>query len=298
MKIAVFEGGPSREREISLISGKHVAHALRTMGHDVISIDIDGEFLNILNSFQPEIIFIALHGRFGEDGRIQGLLDILNFRYTHSGVRASAIAMHKPTTKLIFEALKIQTPRWLIFKKEELPFQKNPFQKYVLKPLSEGSSINVQIVNDYNEIDWSQVMEYGTILVEEFIPGKELSVAVLDGKALGVIEIITNKKFHDYNSKYNDASTRYILPADVEKQVYDKAMSISETLFAYLGCRGIIRVDFRYDSSLQGGLFVLEINTHPGLTPASIAPKIAEYAGIKYENLVENLLKSAKCRDD
>lgn len=297
MKIVILSGGSSKERKISLISGKCVAESLKTSGHEVIEIDINKEFINILKSDSPKIVFNALHGKIGEDGCIPGLLNILNLKYTHSGVRASSIAMHKPTTKKFLEALKINTPKWKIVKKEEFPFQKKPFETYVIKPVSEGSSIGVQIINKLGKVDLEQINRYDEILVEEYISGKELSVAILNGEALGVVEITTQRQFHDYNSKYINEDTKYTIPANIKKQVYDKAMHISETIYNALDCRGIIRIDFRYNHKLNDGLYVLEVNTHPGLTPASIAPKISEYAGIKYCELIENLIQHAKCDD-
>lgn len=291
MKIVVLRGGSSNEREISLISGKHVANALKNLGHDVFELDINDEFIEPLKSFKPSIVFNALHGKFGEDGCIQGMLNILNLPYTHSGVRASSIAMHKPTAKICFQTLKIKTPKWKLIYKNDLLFNKKPFGKYVIKPMDEGSSIGVQIINN-NTIDFKKLDKYEKLLVEKYIPGKELSVATLNGVSLGVAEIISQQNFHDYDSKYVDVKTEYILPANIKKRFYDKAMLLSENLFKFLDCRGIIRMDFRLSDETDD-LFALEVNTHPGLTPMSLAPKIAKFAGITYEKLIEDLIQHA-----
>jgi D-alanine-D-alanine ligase len=293
MKIAVLMGGTSNEREISLISGSKVAKTLKALEHEVIKIDVNEELVDKLKLFNPDVVFNAVHGKFGEDGCIQGFLNLLNIPYTNSGVRASAIAMHKPTAKRFFEALKIPTPKWSVVKSKELPFQKIPFNSYVLKPSSEGSSIGVQII-DSGKIDLDKLNKYDEIIIEEFIPGKELSVATLNGISLGVIQITSQQKFHDYDSKYVNTNTKYTIPANIRKQRYDEAMSISEKLYKNLDCRGIIRVDFRYNDKLDE-LYALEVNTHPGLTLSSMAPKIAEYAGITYDELIENLISHAKC---
>lgn len=300
--IAVLMGGLSAEREVSLVSGKAVSDALSKMGYKVTMVDVKRDIAKRLQKLNPDIAFNALHGTYGEDGCIQGVLEFLQIPYTHSGVLSSAIAMNKPFAKYVFESAGIRCATGKVFTGLALKKLKNKHPialPYVVKPTNNGSSVGVQIfLKGANKSVDAALLEDGQeYLVETFIPGKELSIAVLAGKALAVIEIRPKAGFYDYKNKYTSGKTEYILPAEIPLAIKKAAMKMAEDAHNVLGCRGVTRSDIRYDDSKKGaaGLYLLEVNTHPGMTPLSLTPKMAAYAGIDFSNLLEKLLKDARC---
>lgn len=294
-KVLVVMGGFSAEREVSLVTGKNVAAALLKAGYDVVSHDLrDGfAFVDILQKEKPDVVFNALHGNFGEDGEIQGLLDMLQIPYTHSGLKTSALGMDKNLTKIVAaqNGIKIAPSQKMTFAdykksgtKIEMP--------YVVKPVSDGSSVGVFIVK--NEQDKNAVFydnDTREILVEKFIDGQELTVAVLDGKALTVTEMRPTVEFYDYKAKYTDGMTRHILPAEIPQEAADTARKYAEILHKALECNMVSRSDFRYNS--KDGIVLLEINTNPGMTSLSLVPEQAAFVGITYEELCSLLVEKA-----
>lgn len=299
-KIAVLMGGLSSEREVSLESGEAVVTCLKELGHDAIPIDVGADIAEQLQINKPDVVFNALHGTYGEDGCVQGLLECLKIPYTHSGVLSSAMAMDKPTAKKIFELESILCPEDEVMKFSDL--KKLNFSvstPFVVKPVADGSSVDVYIVNDEKDFPIEQIKanDDDLFMVEKYIPGKELSVAVLDGKPLGVIEIRPKDGFYDYKNKYTKEMTEYIMPAEVSEEIANEAMRLAVKAHESLGCRGVTRSDFRYDDTASGDgkVYMLEINTHPGMTPLSLTPKIASYIGVSFSDIVESLIKSACC---
>lgn len=304
--IVVLMGGLSSEREVSFMSGEKAVDALRSKGYKVTPLDMQEDFVERLKEIKPDIVFNALHGTYGEDGCVPGILNILNIPYTHSGVLTSAIAMDKAMTKEILSTKGILFPEGVVVSRDDiingkyLYLAENIVKKpYVIKPVSEGSSVGVFIVRDgkhpeFSEDDLPQTPDY---LVETFIPGREISSAVLGNKVLGVIEIKPHEGFYDYTNKYTDNKTEHIVPAPVHQSIYDEACEIALKAHQILGCEGISRSDFRYDDSggEPGTLYLLEINTHPGMTPLSLVPEIAEHAGISYTDLCDMLIKLVQC---
>ncbi|NDF11700.1 MAG: D-alanine--D-alanine ligase [Proteobacteria bacterium] len=300
--VAVLLGGLSAERDVSLVSGKAVHTALWGMGYEVTSVDVGRDVAEVLKKLKPDVAFNALHGTYGEDGCIQGVCEFLQIPYTHSGVLASAIAMNKPFAKYVFESAGIRCASGKVFTGEQLANLKGKHPiplPYVVKPTNNGSSVGVQIFvkGDNRTMDTELLEDEQEYLVEKFIPGKELSVAVLGGKALAVIEIRPKAGFYDYKNKYTSGNTEYILPAQIPPAVKKAAMKMAEDAHRVLGCRGVTRSDIRYDDSKKGasGLYLLEVNTHPGMTPLSLTPKMAAYAGIDFATLLEKLIKEARC---
>jgi D-alanine-D-alanine ligase len=297
--VAVLMGGWSAEREVSLTSGGACALALREAGYRVSEIDVDGRLVDRLAELKPDVAFNALHGRWGEDGCVQGLLELLALPYTHSGVRASAVAMHKPSSLEVFRARGIPCAESCLSTAEAVNRQ-DPFERpYVVKPPSEGSTFGVRIVRagDNNPpigADWS----FGdVVLVERYVPGRELTVAVMDGKALGVTDIRTDDGFYDYDAKYAEGGSRHIVPAPINGEIYAQAMELSERAHNALGCRGVSRTDFRYDDTggEPGLLYMLEINTQPGMTPTSLVPELAAHRDIDFTALVHWMVEDAGC---
>ncbi len=293
--IAVLYGGPSAEREVSLVSGKAVVDALHTLGHKTTLIDVDKDVARHLSECQPDIVFNALHGRYGEDGCIQGLLEILGIPYTHSGVLASALAMDKAKAREIFVAHDIPVAHGLVCNRTVFAEGDPMPRPYVIKPIGEGSSVGVKIVREgTNNIieDWTFGDE---VLVEQFIPGRELTVAVLRNTPLAVTEIRTSNAMFDYEAKYTSGHAEHLLPAPIDKHMYEKAMQLALKAHQVLGCTGLSRTDFRYDDTHgePGRLYVLETNTQPGFTPLSLSPEQAAYKDISFEQLVEMLIEDA-----
>ncbi|KZD07009.1 D-alanine--D-alanine ligase [Oceanibaculum pacificum] len=298
--VVVLMGGWSAEREVSLTSGKACVTALREAGYRVSELDMDRELPAKLAKLKPDVVFNALHGPIGEDGSVQGLLNIMGIPYTHSGVMASSIAMNKPAAKQLFSGVGLRCPEGKIVGKKEVVLEHPMQPPYVLKPIDEGSSIGVRIVPKGSNApllngDWPFGDE---VLVETYIPGRELTVGVMSGKAMAVTELVTDEGFYDYQNKYTaDSRTRHIVPADLPKPVYEQAMRMAETAHAVLGCRGVTRSDFRYDDTENeiGALYLLEINTQPGMTPMSLVPEQAAHLGISFADLVARMVEEAQC---
>ena len=297
-KILIILGGISKEREISLNTGKQVARELKKNKYNVKLSEPDYKLIDTINSFKPNIIFNALHGQFGEDGYIQTILETTNIPYTHSGVISSAIAMDKELSKKIFIKNNILTPKFISysFNKSNSSLIKliNKKLKFpvVIKPLNEGSSVNVYICTKLNLIKNLQLLKnYKKIIIEEFIPGREIQAAIIGSKKLGAIELVPKRKFYDYQAKYNsNAKTKHIIPVDLTKKEYNNLMNLSLKAHKLINCRGVTRSDFKY---FQGKFYLLEINTQPGMTKLSLVPEIAAYKGIKFIELIEWILKDA-----
>ncbi len=295
--VAVLMGGWSAEREVSLVSGAAVVNALKKMGIRVSAIDIQRDLGALLTRLypKPDVVFNALHGPFGEDGSVQGLLDILAIPYTHSGVLASSLAMDKVMAKKIFSLAGIKTAEQVIIStKDDIKVDFFP-RPYVLKPVNEGSSVGVYIVRDGE--DFPQLDGFGQqfgkkMMVEAFIEGSELTVSVMGDRPLAVTEILTSQDFYNYDAKYKEKQSRHVIPAKLNKKVYDQALFLAKLAHDSIGCRGVSRADFRYDGK---DLFILEVNTQPGLTPTSLVPEQAAYAGISFEELVLWMIENAEC---
>jgi len=297
-KILVLCGGMSKEREISLETGKQVATELKKNKYKVLTCEPDNTLLQKIKFFKPNIIFNALHGQFGEDGYIQTILEAQKIPYTHSGVIASSIAMDKEISKKIFIKNKILTPKYIKFsyQKNEINVIKIIEKKLafpvVIKPINEGSSVHVHICSKKNIIKKLRELSfYNEILIEEFIPGREIQVAIMGNKKLGAIELKPKRKFYDYEAKYNsNAKTEHIIPVNLKKKNLEKIMEITSIAHKAIGCRGVTRSDFKF---YKGKFFLLEINTQPGMTKLSLVPEIAKYAGISFIKLIEWILKDA-----
>ncbi|CAN0554347.1 unnamed protein product [Laminaria digitata] len=291
-------GGWSAERPVSLISGASVAEALRSRGHRVTEIDVDRQVAQQLDAAKPDVVFNALHGRIGEDGAIQGLLEVMGLPYTHSGVRASAIAMDKPSAKKVFEGAGIRCTEGRVMSRDEFRNGNLPTAPYVLKPINEGSSFGVRLVMEGdNTSPLDDTWDFGdTVLVEDYVPGREVTVAVLGDRALGVTEISFDHRFFDYEAKSETGEAVHRLPAPLPENTYAEALMTALTAHTSLGCRGLSRADFRYnDTEGHSDLYLMEVNTQPGLTPVSLAPEIAAHAGIDFGDLVEWLVADAGC---
>ncbi len=296
-KVAVLLGGMSAERDVSLSSGKAVLKALQAKGYDAHAVDAGEDVAEQLAQLKPDVAFNALHGRWGEDGCVQGVLEILKIPYTHSGVLASALAMDKPMAKKVFEAVGLNCAEGKVCTKEEMLAGEPMPRPYVVKPSNEGSSVGVQLVfeNDnffFTAENWPHGDE---VLVEQYIAGREIQVAVLDGKALGAIEIRALGKFYDYEAKYTEGKAQHLMPAPLEPELEATVLEMAERAHTALGCRGLTRSDFRL--SEDGVFYILEVNTQPGMTPLSLAPEIASYNGISFEELVSGMVESAKLGD-
>ena len=296
LHVAVLKGGWSAEREVSLVSGAAVEKAVVELGHRLTSIDVGHDVAEVLKKTKPDVVFNALHGRFGEDGCIQGVLEVLEIPYTHSGVMASAIAMDKPMAKHVFAQAGLRCADGGVFHKHALMAGDPMKRPYVVKPLNEGSSVGVTIVHpganfSFREDNWS-FGEY--VLVEQFIPGREVQVAVLDDKALGAIEIRPKGAFYDYDSKYTDGGAEHVMPAPLPKHKYDEVCDLALRAHRALGCRGLSRSDFRYYEGGDDQFYILELNNQPGMTPLSLSPEIAAHVGISFNQLIERLIAGAR----
>lgn len=300
-KIAVLMGGFSQEREISLKTGKAVLKALIEKRYQAVSIDVKDDIAIELMREKIECVFLALHGKLGEDGTIQGMLELMKIPYTGSGVLASALAMHKVMAKKIFLYEGIPTPRFEVFHRGEIEkglLKEVPFPlPWVVKPAREGSTIGVSIIHEKEEFipGLKRAGEYDEeILVEEFIKGKEITVGILGTNPLPVIEVVPRSGFYDYHSKYTEGETRYILPAQISREKYLYAQEISFKAFQALGCSSVARVDLMTDEDENP--FVIDVNTMPGMTETSLLPKAANYVGIPFEDLVERILLGASLK--
>ncbi|OQW77783.1 MAG: D-alanine--D-alanine ligase [Proteobacteria bacterium ST_bin13] len=301
LHIAVLMGGWSAEREVSLVTGANVAEALEANGHRVTRIDMGRDVAARLAEAAPDVVFNALHGTPGEDGSVQGMLDLMGLKYTHSGLATSVIAIDKQLTKLLLVPHGIPMPGGRIVKTETL-YSGDPLPRpYVLKPVNEGSSVGVAIVTD--EGNYGNPIAPGSkgpwqvfdeLLAEPFIRGRELTTAVLGQEALGVTELKPKSGFYDYDAKYTDGMTEHVYPADIPDEITAACMSIALEAHRLLGCKGCSRSDFRWDDS-QGaeGLFLLEVNTQPGMTPLSLAPEQARHRGMSYAQFVQRIVEAA-----
>jgi len=297
-KILIISGGISKERAISLDTGKQVAKELIKNNYSVKITEPDFKLHNIIKSFKPNIIFNALHGQFGEDGYIQTILENTNIPYTHSGIISSAIAMDKVLSKKIFIKNKVLTPKYLIYSFDESKknliklIEKKLKFPVVIKPINEGSSVNVFICTKMNIIkNLKFLRDYKKIIIEEFIPGREIQAAIISCKKLGAIELKPKRKFYDYQAKYNPkAKTEHIIPVDLSKKKYNEIMSTTLKIHNLVGCRGVTRSDYKY---YRDKFYLLEINTQPGMTRLSLVPEIAAFYGISFIKLIELILKDA-----
>ena len=297
-KILIISGGISKERKISLQTGNEVAKQLKKNGFIIKICEPNDDLNHIVKTFKPKVIFNALHGQFGEDGYIQSILENLKIPYTHSGVLASSIAMNKEISKKIFIRNKILTPKYIKYSFDKSKSELNKLIEkklnfpVVIKPINEGSSVNVFICRK-KEIQKKikKLKDYGQILIEEFIPGREIQAAILGEKKLGAIELKPRRKFYDYEAKYNvKAKTKHIIPVNLNKKKYMELMKISLKAHKLIGCRGVSRSDFKF---YKNKFYLLEINTQPGMTKLSLVPEISAYNGINFINLLKIILKDA-----
>ncbi len=301
-RVAVLMGGVSAEREVSLTSGEACAQALERSGFAVERVDVDAGLAGRLAALRPDACFNALHGRYGEDGCVQGLLEVMRLPYTHSGVLASAMAMHKPTALGLFRAAGMTVPEGCLATLAEVAAGDVMQPPLVVKPAAEGSSVGVLLIDDLDDprlhpnTGPGNTPDTAPMLVEPFIPGHELTCAVLDGKALSVTELRPRAGFYDYRAKYTEGLTDHLIPAPVPGDVFARIVAWAERAHQLLGCRGVSRADFRFDPARgPEGLFILEVNTQPGMTPLSLVPEQAEHAGIDFDSLVRRLLEDASC---
>jgi D-alanine-D-alanine ligase len=299
VRVAVLLGGLSPERAVSLSSGRGVAAALARLGHDVIEIDpFNGGWIAELQDIKPDAVFNALHGEWGEDGRAQGVLDYLKLPYTHSGMLASAIAMDKDKSKAIFAQAGLPLANGKLMLRREAAKAHPMPAPYVVKPNAQGSSVGVFIVREGANRPPEQLLDpewtFGEeVLVEEFIDGKELTVAVMHGRgALAVTEILPSGEWYDFDAKYCDGGSRHEVPANIPPTVADQLMAAAEAAHHALGCRGVTRSDFRYDPK-RDRVALLELNTQPGMTPTSLVPEQAAHVGMNYDQLVAWILEDA-----
>ena len=297
-KILIISGGISKERIISLDTGKQVAKELLKNNYIVKITEPNFQLLELVKSFKPNIIFNALHGQFGEDGYIQSILETTGIPYTHSGVISSALAMDKELSKKIFIKNNILTPKYILYsfdktKTNLIKIIENKLKfPVVVKPLNEGSSVNVFICTKSNLIKKIKLLEnYKKIIIEKFIPGREIQAAIIGSKKLGAIELKPKRQFYDYQAKYNlKARTQHIIPVDLSNNNYNKIMNIAKKAHTLIGCRGVTRSDFKF---FNGKFYLLEINTQPGMTSLSLVPEIAKYHGINFIKLLELILRDA-----
>lgn len=301
MKVAILMGGWSAEREVSLVTGKGVAEAVARLGHEAVAIDMGRDVAQRLAEVQPDVVFNALHGTPGEDGSVQGLLDLMGLKYTHSGLATSVVAIDKQLTKQALLPHGIRMPGGHVVRTESLYLGDPLPRPYVLKPVNEGSSVGVAIVtveSNYGDPiareskgPWQ---EFDELLAEPFIRGRELTTAVLGDRALGVTELRPKSGFYDYDAKYTEGMTEHICPANVPQAIADACLDLALRAHRVLGCKGTSRSDFRWDDE-KGveGLYLLEVNTQPGMTPLSLVPEQAKAVGIGYDELVQMILDEA-----
>ena len=298
--IVVLTGGLSGEREISFLTGRACSKALKKRGYRIKEIDPKGHFIDKLKKLKPKAIFNALHGKYGEDGFVQSILESIKIPYTHSGVFSSSLAMDKVRSRIVFKKNKIKVPKYfLLYKNNQKNFTKKIKRKkikfpIVIKPINEGSSLGVYICKNKKQFNknYSKLKkDYDKILVEEYIPGKEIQAAVMGGKSLGAIELVPRREFYDYTAKYSSkAQTKHIMPAPISKKKYNEVLFLAKKAHKILGCRGITRSDFRF---FKNTFYLLETNTQPGMTKLSLVPEIAKYCGISFEDLVVWMIKDA-----
>ncbi len=298
--IVVLLGGISGERKISFLTGKSCSKALKKKGYKIKEIDAKGKFVEKIKKINPKAVLNALHGRYGEDGFVQAILESIKVPYTHSGVLSSSLAMDKVASRIIFKKNKIKVPKYFLL---EMGHKENIYKKMkiknikfpiVIKPVNEGSSLGVYICK--NRFEFTKNLKklknnYNKILVEEYIPGKEIQAAVMGKKALGAIELVPKRKFYDYAAKYSaKAKTKHIMPAEISKKKYNEVLALAKKAHKSLGCKGITRSDFRF---YNNKFYLLETNTQPGMTNLSLVPEIAKYSGISFEDLIVWIVKDA-----
>ena len=297
-KVLIVSGGISKERLISLDTGKQVSKELKKNGYDVRNSEPNSQLKKIIKKFKPNVIFNALHGQFGEDGYVQSIFETFKIPYTHSGVIASSIAMDKEVSKKLFIKNKIKTPKYFTYsydiKNSELinKIKKKLNFPVVVKPLNEGSGVNVYICSKQNVIrNLNSIKNYKKVMIEEFIGGREIQVAIMGNKKLGAIELKPQRKFYDYKAKYNlNAKTKHLIPVELSSYDYRKVINMAFKAHKIIGCSGVTRSDFKF---FRGKFYLLEINTQPGMTKLSLVPEIAAYKGIRFIKLIEWILKDA-----
>jgi D-alanine-D-alanine ligase len=295
-KVAVIMGGPSAEREVSLSSGRECAAALREAGYDVAEVDAGHDLAARLQEIAPDVVFNALHGRWGEDGCVQGLLEWLQMPYTHSGVLASALAMDKEKTKAAYRAAGLPVVKSVLANKADVSAAHVMTPPYVVKPYNEGSSVGVYLVHDAANAPPQLADDMpDLVMVEAFAPGRELTTTVMGDRALTVTDILTDG-WYDYDAKYKPGGSRHVVPADIPQQIFDACMGYALRAHQVLGCRGLSRTDFRWDEARGlDGLILLETNTQPGMTPTSLSPEQAQAVGISFPELCRWMVEDASC---
>jgi len=295
--VAILKGGLSAEHDISKKSAQSVKAALKSKGYNVIEVNVNNEFLSwaVKNKNNVDVFFNALHGQWGEDGKIQGVLEYLGVPYTHSGVTASCLGMDKELSKKIFKNEGIKVPEGKVMTNNQI-LKKDPFKRpFIMKPVSEGSSFGVHIIKKNTSIEKIiKGMKQKTILVEEYIQGNDYTVALMNGKILGVLEIIPKQSFYNFSAKYRSEKTIYKYPKKTPPEMIKKIIKYSKLANKAIKCTGITRVDFRVNDKNKDDIYVLEINTQPGLTKSSLVPKIAKQSGISFNNLIDWIVKDAK----
>ncbi len=298
-RVAVIMGGWSSERPVSLSSGQGMAAAARTAGYDVVEIDVTRQLAQQLAEAKPDVVLNALHGPWGEDGCVQGILEVMGVPYTHAGVLAAALAMNKDKSRAVYAQHGLEIAEGGLYPVEDLARDHIMAPPYVIKPIAEGSSFGVFIVREGANRPPRELTDgtwrFGShALVEKFIPGRELTVGVMGDRAMAVTEITTLREYYDFAAKYESGGSRHVLPADLPKAVTEAALDASLRAHRALGCRGVSRSDFRYDDK-AGRLVILETNTQPGMTPTSLIPEQAAYLGIDYPSLVRWMIEDASC---
>ncbi len=294
--ILIIKGGKYAEADVSRKTAINVEKALKTNGYNTISIEPQDNLISFLNDKKKDIdiIFNALHGSWGEDGKIQGLFEYFEIPYTHSGVSSSAIGMNKFLSKNIFLNNNIVVPKGIIFNNKKINIEEEFERPYILKPINEGSSVGINLIKEHTDINNFLKDKYFDHLMEEYIPGVDLTVGLMSGKVIGMLEVLTEKEIYDYDYKYNNNKTKYIVPKNLDTELIKEIYSYSEKAFKLLNCKGISRVDFRINlKSENKKVFLLEINTQPGLTENSLFPKIAKNSGLEFPDLVEWIINDA-----
>lgn len=298
--VLLVGGGMSAEREVSYMSCNGIARSLLNLGNQVIFVDMGSNIASVIEKIMPDIVYNGLHGTFGEDGSLSGVLNIMGIPYTGCGLMSSSIAMNKKFSHAFCIAHGIKVSKSITISKSDNVFADPMPRPYVIRPLSEGSSVGVEIIFEGDRFNFADYnFPYGDeVLISEYITGREMQVAILNGKALGVLEIklLKNKRFYDYETKYTEGFAEHIFPAPISKELYKKLLIISEKVNNVFGASGMVRAEFIYNE-IEDEFYFLELNTHPGMTPLSICPEIASYSGIEYTELVESVLSSAKCEN-
>jgi len=300
--VIVLLGGVSGERRISFLTGNACSKALKKKGYKVLNLDAKNDFVSKLKKLKPSKIFNALHGKYGEDGYVQSILEYLKIPYTHSGVASSSLAMDKELSRIVFKQKKILVPKSIVLQRnKKITFLRKKITNkikfpIVIKPINEGSSLGVYICKNIKQLKKKYELLskiYNRILFEKYIPGREIQVAIMGNKAIGAIELVPKREFYDYTAKYSSAAkTKHIMPAPLNKKKYNEVLKIAKKAHKSLKCRGITRSDFRF---YNNKFYLLETNTQPGMTKLSLVPEIAKYKGINFENLVEWMIKDASC---